>query len=96
MWGYYAADFIRENGGWRIWHLRFITDIETVAGRDWTREQQPDPARPEFAVLANVQVPAPNVPCQLQEPYHLKRLPMVFPTLPHPYVHFAETTSYGI
>ena len=96
VWGYYAADFIREDGGWKIWHLRFITDIDTISGRDWTKEYEADPELPEFAVLANVQVPAPNVPCQLQEPYHLKRLPMVFPTLPHPYVHFAETTSYGI
>ncbi len=96
MWGYYAVDFIREEGQWKIWHLRLIADIDTAAGRDWTQTHEPDPELPEFAVLANAPVSQPNVPCVLQEPYHFKRLPMTLPKLPHPYEHFVELESYGI
>lgn len=96
MWGYYCVDFIREHGSWKLWHLRCLTDLDTVAGQDWTVPPVAQPARPEFEVLANVTVPAPNVPCTLMERYHLKRQPVTLPPLPHPYLHFAETTSYGI
>lgn len=96
VWGYYAADFIRESDDWKLWHLRFITDIDTIAGQDWTKEYAPLPELPEFSMLSHVSIPQPNVPCTLQESYHLKRLPMKLPPLPHPYLHFVETTSYGL
>lgn len=96
IWGYYCVDFIREHDQWKIWHLRFLTDIDTVAGQDWTAEQKPLDKLSEFAVMENVTVPEPNVPCVLMEQYHLKRLPVTLPPLPHPYLHFVEITSYGI
>ena len=96
MWGYYAADFIREDKEWKIWHLRFITDIDTVCGEDWTKAPKEKKELPEFKDLSNVHIPEPNYPCTLQEPYHYKRLPMTLPPLPHPYEHFMDTTSYGM
>ncbi|MBR1780627.1 MAG: nuclear transport factor 2 family protein, partial [Oscillospiraceae bacterium] len=27
-WGYFAADFIREDDGWRIWHLLRVNDVD--------------------------------------------------------------------
>lgn len=96
VWGYYAADFILEEDEWKIWHLRFIKDIDCVCGEDWTKPGKEWPELPEFKDLADVRIPEPNCPCTLQEPYHVKRLPMVLPPLPHPYSHFADTTSYGM
>ena len=35
-WGKYAVDFIRENGVWKIWKLRFYPYFMTKFNESWT------------------------------------------------------------
>lgn len=34
-WGRYAVDFVREDGGWRIWHLHVLTTFRTPYDKSW-------------------------------------------------------------
>jgi len=36
-WGKYAVDFIRENGSWKIWKLRFYPYFMTKYDESWTK-----------------------------------------------------------
>ena len=36
MWENYGADFIKENGEWKIWHLHMYTDFQTEFGTSFT------------------------------------------------------------
>lgn len=36
-WGKYAVDFIRENGVWKIWKLRFYPYFMTKFNESWTK-----------------------------------------------------------
>lgn len=31
-WGYYAADFVREGNGWKLWHLQITNDVDARCG----------------------------------------------------------------
>ena len=36
MWENYGADFIKENGEWKLWHLHMYTDFQTEFGTSFT------------------------------------------------------------
>ena len=36
-WGYFAVDFIRENDGWKIWHMQYVNDVDCICGQSWGR-----------------------------------------------------------
>lgn len=95
-WGRVGVDFIKENGVWKIWHLVFAEDLNCPTGSSWGVHEEPVPADPRFAVLADYQFPEPNVPAQVHERFHEKRPLTAFPPLPERYGTFAETFSYGV
>lgn len=94
-WSVYAADFVREDGEWKIWHLQYLTEIDVRCGTDWSKPAPAPVPRPEFAPLKEFSLPAPNVPAQLHQPWSEKRLRMELPPLPAAYEHFSDTFSYG-
>ena len=96
VFGYYAADFIREDDKWKIWHLLYLEDVNSPAGHSWVEGKNPYPELPEFASLADVPLPEPNVKQVLRERYHPNRPFTKTPRIPEPYDTFAETFSYGI
>lgn len=95
-WGYYCVDFRLEEGGWRIWHMQYLTDINSPTGGDWAAEPLVFPEDPNFAPLKDFVFPQPNVPAMLRENYYPGRPFTESPPLPEPYETFAETFSYGI
>lgn len=95
-WGRLAVDFIREDRGWRIWHMLWLEDIHTPCGESWTDAEQLRARLPEFAALGDFTFPAPNVPEKLFERYHKNRPVPAFPPVPEPYGTFGETFSYGL
>ena len=95
-WSVYAVDFVKEDGAWRIWHMRYLTEIDTLCGSDWTKPIKPAKERPEFGLLKDAALPRPNVPEMLHEPWSVKRTRAELPTLPRPYRTFSETFSYGM
>ncbi len=40
-WGYFAADFVKEGDGWKIWHLQYLNDVDCICGQSWGKPQQP-------------------------------------------------------
>lgn len=94
-WGKIAADFRREDGKWKIWHLLLLTDIETELGTDWTTEEKDLPPKQPMASLANYQFPEPTISLPLYEKWHDRRPLSYFPPVPVPYETFSETFSYG-
>jgi SnoaL-like domain len=99
----YGVDFVKENGRWKIWHLRTYVDFYTPVGKDWL-----DPANnlaaPHVQDATGAGVKAePGVSFEMAKPdergnyyegYHVKRIPVLEPKLPQPYCSFKDTHSY--
>ena len=95
-WSVFAVDFIKENTGWKIWHMQNLTEIDTLCGRDWTKPPRAVPSRPEFRILKEAAIPGPNRPAALHTPWSVNRLKVNMPCLPQPYQGFGDTFSYGM
>jgi len=54
------------------------------------------PILPEYAAINDFKLPEPNVPMEVYEKWHARRVNVDYPGLPKPYATFAETFSYGI
>ena len=90
-------DFIRENDVWKIWHVLYLEDVDTPAGKKWgdpgAIEQFPE--MPEFAAMAGVEIVRPNQKAPLRTMYTGSRPFTKLPRVPEPYDTFANTFSYG-
>ena len=95
-WGYYAADFVRENGSWRIWHLQITNDVDARCGTDWGRPEEKLPDLPEFMALRDFSMPAYSVAQVNRAKYSAQRPLTGSPRIPEPYDTFADTFSYGV
>ena len=96
VWSYYAADFIKENGQMKLWHVLHVEETNCPNGTDWAMPENKFPELPEFAALKDLEIPAPNHPEKVWEHYSAARGPQGTPRLPEPYTTFAETFSYGV
>ena len=95
-WGYFAADFVRTENGWKIWHLSYTNDVDCICGQSWGKEPKPLPELPEFAPLADFRYPPYTVEKNLRTLYTPERPHTDCPRIPEPYTTFAETFSYGL
>lgn len=94
-WGYFAADFVYEDDDWKIWHLQYLNDVDSLCGQSWGREVTPYPELPEFAVLKDFRLPAYTVSECVRPLYSPGRALIPTPRIPEPYDTFADTFSYG-
>lgn len=94
--GYYAADFIREEGSWKLWHVMHLRMVDAPCSKNWSTGENPYPDLPEFETLAKEPPPAPTVAAELARLYHKDRPFMRSPKIPEPYRTFSETFSYGM
>lgn len=90
MLGKYAADFIREDGVWKIWHIMVSSDLYCHAGEDFG--DQPEIFDPGEYMLEK----------EFGEPTIKQKLRTIefywsddYPTMPKPYVTFDSDNSYG-
>ena len=95
-WGWVGVDFVIEDGQWKIWHMVFAEDLDFRAGETWVEARKEKPVLPEYAALAEIKLPEPNVPAEVYEKWHDRRRQVDFPGVPQPYTTFADTFSYGI
>lgn len=95
-YGYLAADFIRENGEWRIWHLREISDLRVPMGAQFTEPWSVPETKPGFEMIAELTLPEPTESFVVRESYSTERRTKPLVRLPEAYETFAETFSYGI
>ena len=94
-WGYFAGDFVYENDGWKIWHLQYLNDVDSLCGQSWGGEVMPYPELEEFAPLKDFVMPEYTVKEQARQLYAADRPLTETPRIPEPYQTFAETFSYG-
>ncbi len=95
-WGWFAGDFVRENGVWKIWHLQYLQEVFRPNGSKWHGEEKKFKDKPEFAKIAELEMVKPNVPATVRERYHTNRRFTPSPRVPEPYETFSETFSYGV
>ena len=94
-WGYFAGDFVYEDDDWKIWHLQYLNDVDSLCGQSWGRAVTPYPQLPEFAPLNDFKLPAYTVPGTVRALYTPQRPQLETPRIPEPYDTFANTFSYG-
>jgi len=88
--GSICFDFIRENDAWKIWHVLYLEDVDTPAGKKWGNPAAIEefPPMKEFADMAGVSVAKPNVPMELRSLYTGSRPFTKLPKVPEPYDTF--------
>ena len=96
LWGYYAVDFLNTDGGWKIWHMQFVHDIDGVVGRNWGEPEPEYPELPEFAPLKDFAYPELTEKEILRNVYSPNTVPDKTPRIPEPYGTFSETFSYAV
>ena len=94
--GWFAVDFVREDDGWKIWHMQYLYDILRLQGDKWYGEEKKVDARPEFQGIEDVKLLPPTKPEKLRALYNADRPFAGAPRRPEPYHTFAETFSYGL
>jgi len=94
-WGRVAVDFIREDTGWKIWHMLVVLDIDSKMGSNWA-DTAGKIVDPTYKKITEFSMPAPNVPQNVYELYHSRRRIKAFPKVPRPYTTFSTTFSYGV
>ncbi len=95
-WGYFAVDFLLENDAWKIWHLTYVNDVDSLCGQSWGKPQKEYPELPEFAELKDFCYPEYTVKKTVREYYSPTRPLTVTPEVPVPYETFDETFSYAV
>ncbi|MEE0096181.1 MAG: nuclear transport factor 2 family protein [Oscillospiraceae bacterium] len=95
QWAWVAADFIKEQGDWKIWHLQYLNDVHGKAGQPLHEPYTPYPEMPEFTEMRSFSMPEPTVKTCVHPMYTVDRPFQQPPRIPEPYAHFEETFSYG-
>ncbi len=82
-WRKYGADFVYEDGMWKIWHLTMLTEFSIRPGGNW--------------VELNEELPSGTLPKDNGHTYSFysaSRVPENRPPIPVPYTTFSATFSY--
>lgn len=94
--GWFAVDFLREDSGWKIWHMQYVNDVDCTCGQSWGKEWIPYPELLEFAPLRDFAYPE-YTERKTVRPYYTPERPVTeAPSIPEPYEHFADTFSYAV
>lgn len=97
-WAQVAADFVKEDGQWKVWHRLYLRDLYVPCGESWadSAPKQEFSDDPLYAPLRDFVFPEPSIKKTLRETYHnMRRRPEPL-NYPEPYETFAETFSYGV
>jgi len=87
-----AADFVKENGDWKIWHLVVSNDVHTEAGESVSKM----PTRmPKGSNPAEVGFEGGNPTVKMLTHNVIMNWGDNYPPLPEPYFHFEDEISYG-
>ena len=94
-WSFFAVDFVRESDGWKIWHMRYLMEIDSPCGKSWAAPFEGYPPEPGFEAMADFRMPEPTQQEVLRELYSPLRAFRPAPRTPEPYDTFANTFTYG-
>lgn len=91
-WGRYSIDFIKENGVWKIWHMRWWRMFRNDFYKSWADAADETARKAPFkgrAVVENTPHAEP-VPIDFFQPYHPDKMTPVIPIHPEPYETWEE------
>lgn len=94
-WGWVAADFVREDEGWKVWHIQIIDDVHVQAGLQYYEKDRPYPPVQGFEEMASFRMPEPTVAVTVRETYTTTRKRTLSPEVPMPYETFGQGPGYG-
>jgi len=94
--GWAAADFIREDDKWKLWHLLLLYNIDHQCGVGFCDEPKDFEPVAGFEPMGEFRLPEPNVPCKVMDCFYPDRPRNMSPPCPVPYDSFTNTFSYGI
>jgi hypothetical protein len=94
IWSYYAVDFIREDGGWKIWHMKWIEELTARCGENWGRPKADPPTLPEFAEISGFTAPEPDIKETLYTAWSPTRPPHSM-EIPKDYERFSAADAYA-
>lgn len=97
MWERYGADFVKEDGEWKLWHIHMYYDVSVPVGESWAdtppiaeiRAKQKEAQAKWVDSIAK-----PNKPGERYDSYSPTTLPQQLPKIPQPYVTFDEKDAY--
>lgn len=90
-WGRYAIDFVKEDGAWKIWHLRYYPTIRVRCGQDWADGPEP----PSDALVRHRAGQQPSRPLADDSIYRPDAVRTLHPPLPEPYRSFQDLPVAG-
>ena len=98
VWSRVAADFILEDGQWRIWHLHIYDIFRCPYDTDWVTYAKNGRCQDDESVDAMIRCCVPCVHATLPTKFHWQYAPDTVmpgePKLPTPYSAFSDTFSY--
>lgn len=100
FWEKYGADFVKENGVWKIWHMQMAYDFtpSISSGGNWTDFSKKGGGeageRPDGPMGQKELPPGFTKPKYSYPLYSPERPGIIYPKIPEPYYTFSETFSY--
>ncbi|MCR5784441.1 MAG: hypothetical protein K6G40_02200 [Eubacterium sp.] len=94
-YGYIAADFIKEDGKYKIWHMQILYNIDNPCGVNFIAPAKSYKRVEGFEAMDDYKMHEPNIKTKVEH-YHPFRIVGAFPKVPEPYNTFEETFSYEI
>jgi hypothetical protein len=92
FWERYGVDFVKEDGKWKIWHLRVYTDFATPCEKSWVESSLEPRAAPATEPVTGLQAGKKRAnPYKAYSPF---TVPQFEPRPPEPYKTFDQTFSY--
>jgi hypothetical protein len=103
FWEKYGADFVKENGQWKIWHLQMAYDFVPGLPREMVEDLMKKlgnlalSGTPNEAAVEAGEKMGGALPPGFRKPkfsypaYSPERVPVIWPNLPRPYYSFGET-----
>lgn len=91
-WGKYTADFIKENGVWKIWHLHWWRLFRNDFYKSWVDDAEETLVKTPWAGQKNVEVMQPKdlQPTTFFQYYHPDKVTPCIPWYPEPYETWKE------
>lgn len=97
VWKKYAADFLKENGRWKIWHLHIYDIFRCPFDENWVtyslRRDEDDAALDSRVRLDHGGI-TPENPTTFHWQYRTDAVPVLEPKPPVPYDSFSDTFGY--
>lgn len=90
-WGKYSADFIKRNGEWKIWHLKWWRDLRCDYYKSWVDDKGTVSQKASYQNRKDNAADMPfHKPMKFHQPYNEAERKVPLPSRPKPYDTWKE------